>query len=61
LRNAFNAMLNDDAFKADYAKTTQTLDPRDWQDAARVIRATVETPPSVIQYAQGLSGGLGGD
>ncbi len=54
LRAAYVAMLNDEAFKADYAKTSQVLDPRTWQDAERVIRETVDTPPEVIRYVQGL-------
>jgi hypothetical protein len=55
LRAAFTAMLNDDAFKADYAKTTQVLNPRTWQDCERIIKNTVEMPPDVIHHAMKLS------
>jgi tripartite-type tricarboxylate transporter receptor subunit TctC len=54
LRAAFVAMLHDDAFKADLAKTTQALEPRTWQDAERVIRETVDTPPEVAAYVRDL-------
>jgi tripartite-type tricarboxylate transporter receptor subunit TctC len=54
LREAFTRMLNDEAFKADFAKTTQDLEPRSWQDAEQVIRETVETPPKVVSYVREL-------
>jgi lambda repressor-like predicted transcriptional regulator len=47
-------MLRDDAFIADVAKTTQKLEPRPWQDAERIIRETVETPPEVIAHVRDL-------
>ena len=54
LRAAYTAMLRDDAFKADFAKTALVLDPRSWQESERIIRETVETPPEVIKHVQGL-------
>jgi hypothetical protein len=48
------ATLNDAAFRADYAKTAQVLDPRDWQDAERIIRETVDTPADVLAYVREL-------
>jgi hypothetical protein len=47
-------MLADEAFIADVAKTTQKLEPRTWQDAERVIRETVETPPEVVAHVREL-------
>jgi tripartite-type tricarboxylate transporter receptor subunit TctC len=52
LREAFAAMLQDDAFIADVARTTQKLAPRTWQDAERVIRETVDTPPDVVAHVR---------
>ena len=54
LREAFVAMLRDQAFIADLGKTTQKLEPRTWQDAERVIRETVETPPAVVAHVREL-------
>jgi tripartite-type tricarboxylate transporter receptor subunit TctC len=54
LREAFVAMLSDETFIADIAKTTQKLEPRTWQDAERVIRETVDTPPEVVAHAREL-------
>jgi hypothetical protein len=39
---------------ADIAKTTQKLEPRTWQDAERVIRETIDTPPDVVARAREL-------
>jgi tripartite-type tricarboxylate transporter receptor subunit TctC len=54
LRMAFEAMLKDKAFIGDVAKTTQVLEPRTWQDAERVIRETIDTPPEVVARVQEL-------
>lgn len=54
LREAFVAMLHDPAFVDDLSKTTQKLEPRTWQDAERVIRDTVETPPEVVAHVREL-------
>jgi tripartite-type tricarboxylate transporter receptor subunit TctC len=54
LRQAFTDMLNDPAFKTDIARSTQKLDPRSWQDAERIIRETVETPPEIVSYVRTL-------
>jgi len=54
LRTAFEAMLKDEAFIGDVAKTTQVLEPRSWQDAERVIRETIDTPPEVVARVQEL-------
>ena len=54
LREAFVAMLHDDAFLSDLAKSTLTLEPRSWQDAERVIGETVDTPPEVVTYVRDL-------
>jgi hypothetical protein len=42
------------AFKADLAKGTQDLDPRNWQEAAQVIAETVETPDDLATYIRSL-------
>ena len=54
LRQAFASMLRDEAFVAEVAKTTQKLEPRTWQDAERVIRETIDTPPDVVAHAREL-------
>jgi hypothetical protein len=54
LRTAFVALVHDEAFIADVAKTTQKLEPRTWQDAERVIRETVDTPPDVVAHVREL-------
>jgi hypothetical protein len=54
LREAFVAMLHDRAFITDVARTTQKLEPRTWQDAERVIRETVDTPPDVVAHVREL-------
>jgi len=54
LREAFVAMLHDEAFIAEVAKTTQKLEPRTWQDAERVIRETVDTPSDVVAHVREL-------
>ena len=47
-------MLHDPAFVDDLGKTTQKLEPRTWQDAERVIRETIETPPEVVAHVREL-------
>jgi tripartite-type tricarboxylate transporter receptor subunit TctC len=54
LRKAFADMLDDPAFRADIAKSTQKLEPRSWQDAERIIRETVDTPPEIVTYVRNL-------
>jgi tripartite-type tricarboxylate transporter receptor subunit TctC len=54
LRTAFDDMLHDPEFKSDFAKSTQTLDPRTWQDAAHIIAETVDTPGEVTAYVTSL-------
>jgi tripartite-type tricarboxylate transporter receptor subunit TctC len=54
LRAAFAAMVGDPAFVADVGRTSQRLEPRTWQDAERVIRETVDTPPDVIAHVREL-------
>jgi tripartite-type tricarboxylate transporter receptor subunit TctC len=54
LRAAFAELVRDEAFIADVARTTQKLEPRTWQDAERVIRETVDTPPDVVAHVQEL-------
>lgn len=54
LRTAFEAMLKDPAFIADVGKTTQKLEPRTWQDAERVIRETIDTPPDAVARVREL-------
>ena len=54
LRNAFSAMVQDQEFKASLARTEQVLEPRTWQDAARIIRESVETKPDIIAYVKEL-------
>ena len=54
LRAAFAELVRDEAFIADVARTTQKLEPRTWQDAERVIRETVDTPPEVVAHVQEL-------
>lgn len=57
LRAAYSAMLKDVEFKAALAKSEQVLDPRNWQDAARIIRETVETKPEIVAYANEMMAG----
>jgi hypothetical protein len=47
-------MMQDSAFLADLARTTQPPDPRSWQDAERIIRETVDTPADVLAYVREL-------
>ena len=54
LREAFAAMVNDPAFITDVTRTSQRLEPRTWQEAERVIRETLDTPPEVIEHVRGL-------
>lgn len=54
LREAFATMVRDPAFIADVGRTSQRLAPRSWQDAERVIRDTIETPPEVIAHVREL-------
>jgi len=54
LRDAFAAMVRDGAFIADVGRTSQRLEPRTWQDAERIIRATIETPPEVVAHVREL-------
>jgi tripartite-type tricarboxylate transporter receptor subunit TctC len=54
LREAFADMLRDPAFLADLARTSQKLEPRSWQDAERIMRETVDTPPEVIAHVREL-------
>jgi tripartite-type tricarboxylate transporter receptor subunit TctC len=54
LREAFATMVADPAFIADVARTSQRLEPRTWQDAERVIRETVDTPPEVVAHVRDL-------
>jgi tripartite-type tricarboxylate transporter receptor subunit TctC len=54
LRAAFAAMIADPAFIADVGRTSQRLEPRTWQDAERIIRETVDTPPEVVAHVREL-------
>jgi tripartite-type tricarboxylate transporter receptor subunit TctC len=54
LRDAFAAMVRDPVFVADVARTSQRLEPRTWQDAERIIRETIETPPEVVAHVRDL-------
>jgi tripartite-type tricarboxylate transporter receptor subunit TctC len=54
LREAFVAMLHDEAFISEIGKTTQKLEPRTWQDAERVIRETIDTPSAVVAHVRDL-------
>jgi tripartite-type tricarboxylate transporter receptor subunit TctC len=54
LREAFATMVRDPVFMADVARTSQRLEPRTWQDAERIIRETIETPPEVVAHVRDL-------
>jgi hypothetical protein len=54
LREAFAAVVRDPAFIADVGRTSQRLEPRTWQEAERIIRETVETPPEVVGHVREL-------
>jgi len=54
LREAFAAMVVDPAFTTDVGRTAQRLEPRTWQDAERIIRETVDTPPEVVARVRDL-------
>jgi tripartite-type tricarboxylate transporter receptor subunit TctC len=54
LREAFASMVRDPVFVADVARTSQRLEPRTWQDAERIIRETIETPPEVVAHVRDL-------
>jgi tripartite-type tricarboxylate transporter receptor subunit TctC len=54
LREAFASMVRDPVFVADLARTSQRLEPRTWQDAERIIRETIETPPEVVAHVRDL-------
>jgi hypothetical protein len=54
LRAAFVAMTKDPEFKADLAKAQQELDPRTWQDVARIFRETIDTQTDIVAYAKEL-------
>ncbi|MEA2989216.1 MAG: hypothetical protein QOG83_1927 [Alphaproteobacteria bacterium] len=54
LRQAFLAMVRDEAFIADVARTSQKLEPRTWQEAERIIRDTIDTPPDVLARVREL-------
>jgi tripartite-type tricarboxylate transporter receptor subunit TctC len=54
LRTAFELMLKDEAFRADLARAKQVLNPRSWQDSARIIRESVDADPDIIAYAREL-------
>ncbi len=56
LRAAFEAMVQDDEFKANLAKNKQVLDPRSWQDGTRIIRESIETKSEIIAYVKELMG-----
>jgi hypothetical protein len=47
-------MLKDEAFRADLARAKQVLNPRSWQDSARIIRESVDADPDIIAYAREL-------
>jgi len=54
MREGFAAMVADPAFIADVGRTSQRLEPRTWQDAERIIRETVDTPPEVVARVRDL-------
>ena len=54
LREAFATMVRDPVFVAEVARTSQRLEPRTWQDAERIIRETIETPPEVVAHVRDL-------
>jgi tripartite-type tricarboxylate transporter receptor subunit TctC len=54
MREAFAAMVRDQAFITDVARTAQALEPRTWQDAERIIRETIATPAEVVAHVREL-------
>jgi len=54
LRAAFDAMVKDEAFKADLAKHQFPLNPKNWQDYGALIKDLAETPPEIVALAQDI-------
>jgi len=55
LRASFAAMMRDPAFLAGLKKIRLEADPRTWQEAAQIIRETVETSPDVLARVDTLT------
>lgn len=55
LRSAFAAMLRDPGFVAGAKKIQLVIDPRSPEDAAAIIRRTVETRPEVLERVNALT------
>jgi tripartite-type tricarboxylate transporter receptor subunit TctC len=55
LRGAFAAMMKDAKFLDGLKKLRLEADPRTWQEAAQVIRETVETSPDVLARVDTLT------
>lgn len=55
LRTAFGAMMRDATFLGGLKKIRLEADPRTWQEAAEIIRDTVETRPEVLARVDTLT------
>lgn len=55
LRKGFVAMMHDAPFLAGLKKLRLAADPRTWQQAAQIIRETVETSPKVLARVDALT------
>lgn len=56
LRAAFDAMVKDEAFKADMAKHDFPLNPKGWEAYQQLIKDLAETPPEVVALAKDILG-----
>ena len=56
LRTAFVAVMHDAAFLDGLKNLRLDADPRTWQEAAQIIRETVETSPKVLARIDALTG-----
>ncbi|MEA2905247.1 MAG: hypothetical protein QOI12_2634 [Alphaproteobacteria bacterium] len=54
LRIAFEAMVRDRAFIVAISRTMQAPDPRTWQEAERLMRETIDTPPEIVRHVRDL-------
>ena len=55
LREAFANMLRDPLFIQEAEKLGNAVEPRSWQDVAEVVRATVDTSPTIAATARKLT------
>jgi tripartite-type tricarboxylate transporter receptor subunit TctC len=61
LRTAFDATMNDEAFRAEADRLHLDLDPIDAEEVAKIVAETIDTPLDIVAKARVAMGPLSTD